>query len=309
MTRYALHGLIVDSDVAIHAPAAPTNQSTDVSVRAVSAIAWPPPETSKVLYDQLFDGQAWHQVIQGNGQTLVAFHGVALFLIGEKFDTIEYTWISDAPQHLGPILLEGYVMALLLALRGNCVLHASAVGLADGRALALVGPSRAGKTTLATLLTVGGKKHLADDIIGVDLSHADVAMVASGSRAIRLREKAWGLQHLLPLTSQSLSVDHRLVLEAVNAEPSDHQLAAIWLPMPDREANEVTIEPVDNVSAFQQILPNLRVELNDSGYRQRSFEAVVEITKRVPTFFARIPWGPPWLPETIEALRLAADRL
>jgi hypothetical protein len=309
MTRYSLHGLVVDSDLAIHAPAAPANQSTNVTVRAVSAVAWPPSETSKVLYDQLFEGKAWHQVIQGNARTLVAFHGVALFLISEQFDTIEYTWISDEPEHLGPILLEGYVMALLLALRGNCVLHASAVALADGRALALVGPSGAGKTTLATLLAAGGKKHLADDIVGVDLSHTDVATIASGSRAIRLREKAWELQHLLSSTRQSRSVDHRLVLEDENSEPSDHPLAAIWLPIPDREVNEVTIKPINTVSAFQQILPNLRVELNDSGYRRRSFEAVVELTKRVPTFVARIPWGPPWLPETIEALRLAADRL
>jgi hypothetical protein len=309
MTRYALHGLVVDSDLAIHAPIAPVDHRTDVRVRAVSAVAWPPSESSQVLYDQRFEGHAWHQVIQASGRTLVAFHGVALFLIGEKFDSIEYQWISDAPEHLGPILFEGYVMALLLALRGKCVLHASAVALADGRALALVGPSGAGKTTLATLLTAGGKKHLADDIVGVDLSHANVAMIASGSRAIRLREKAWDLQHLLPSTRQSLSVDHRLVLEDVNSEPSDHPLAAIWLPVPDRTVNEVTIEPIDTLSAFRQILPNLRVELNDSGYRRRSFEAIIELTRRVPTFVARIPWGPPWLRETIEELGVAADRL
>jgi energy-coupling factor transporter ATP-binding protein EcfA2 len=293
MSRHTLHGLVVDSDIELHAPFALDHAPTDVTVRRVTNIALPHSDTTTCLYDQAFEGQAWHRVTQCDGRTFVNYSGVATFRIGEHFDTIEYAWMSKEPEHLGPILLEGYVVALLLTLRGKCVLHASAVEIAEGRALALVGPSGSGKTTLATLLAAGGQKHLADDIVSVDLSPTNVARIHSGSRAIRLREKAWELRHLLPNTTQSVSVDNRLVLEHADAETSDHQLAAVWLPVPDRTVDRVTVERIDSVSAFQQILPNLRIELNDALHRRQAFEAVVELTKRVPTALARVPWDRP----------------
>jgi hypothetical protein len=309
MTRYTLHGLTIDSDVTMHAPAASPNLQTEVTVRNSPTLTAPQNPNDTYLYDQPYEGGAWHQVHQQNGKTYVMYRDVAVFCIGENCDSIEYRWLSHAPEHLGPILLEGYVMGLLLTLRGRLVLHASAVSVADGRALALVGPSGAGKTTLAALLVAAGRTHLADDIVGVDLSVADKATISTGSRAIRLREKAWEIESLLPAQHRSVSVDRRLVLENYDCEAGNYQLAALWLPVPDRTIDTVRIEPIDGVVAFQQILPNLRVELNDSGFRRRSFDAVIELTKRVPTSVARIPWGPPWLPSTISQLRTSTDHL
>jgi hypothetical protein len=333
MNVYVLHGLVIQSDCALHAPhCADQGRSVQITIRHNPALAVPDhevpdhevpdnevpdhkapdhkaPESANAptdLFHEFYEGRAWHQVLRVDGATIVWYHDVAIFRIGAEHTTVEYRWLSHEPEHLGPILLEGYVFALLLTLRGMCTLHASAVALDDGRALALVGPSGAGKTTLAALLVAGGHPHLADDILGVDLSTPGVATVASGSRAIRLREKAWALEAFFPDTESAVSVDNRLVLSDQRASPGARQLAALWLPVPDRTISQVSLKRISTVRAFQEVLQNLRISLNDPHHKRRDFESVVELSRLVPTFVARVPWGPPWSPETIEALADAA---
>jgi hypothetical protein len=309
MTRYTIHGLVTDSEVALRASIADRALATDITVRSVPKIAFPEPDPATLLYRSDWEGQPWQQVFRVNDCVIVKFAGVGVFRINSKNNAIDYVWLSNDPDHLGPILLEGYMFALLLTLRGKCVLHASGVKLVDGRALVMVGQSGAGKSTMATLLAAGGRPHIADDVIGVDLSKPGSAIVASGSRSIRLREKAWELQSLFTGVNSSMSVDDRLVLEDTSLVGSEHELAAIWIPYPDPNIRELRIEPVNSIAAIKHVIANLRIELSDPAYRRKSFNDVIDLTQRVPTSIVHVPWGPPWLPETIDALAAAAGDL
>jgi hypothetical protein len=95
-------------------------------------------------------------------------------------------------RRLVPLLAAGGVLAAALTLRGELVLHASAVEMA-GRAVAFVGPSGSGKSTLAAAACACGARLVTDDVLRVDtIGH----WCYRGGRSIRLRPVASGLAHL-----------------------------------------------------------------------------------------------------------------
>jgi hypothetical protein len=71
---------------------------------------------------------------------------------------------ADVPDEILRFPLLGSVMALLLQIRGNLALHASAV-LVNGRGVAFMGDKGAGKSTTATALVSRGFKLIADDLL------------------------------------------------------------------------------------------------------------------------------------------------
>jgi hypothetical protein len=87
-------------------------------------------------------------------------------------------------------LLVGQVLPFAAVLRGLEVLHASAV-VFDGRALAVVAASGAGKSSLALELCERGARFLADDVLVIErrgatlLAHPGTPLVALEPRAAR----------------------------------------------------------------------------------------------------------------------------
>jgi hypothetical protein len=98
--------------------------------------------------------------------------------------------------------LVGQVLPFAAAVKGLELLHASAVVL-DRRAVALLGPSGAGKTTLALALCELGAAFLADDVLALEAHHGLLlahpgsprAAVGSGDgeRLRRVRGVEWPL--------------------------------------------------------------------------------------------------------------------
>ena len=88
-------------------------------------------------------------------------------------------------------ILTAQVLPLAALLRGLEVFHASAVSL-DGEALALIGPSGAGKTTLALeLVRSAGAGLLTDDVLAVE-SHGDAVLAHRGPGVLSPRRSALG---------------------------------------------------------------------------------------------------------------------
>jgi hypothetical protein len=100
--------------------------------------------------------------------------------------------------------LVGQVLPFAALLRGLEIFHASAVVL-DGRAVAFVGPSGAGKTSVALELCRRGADFLADDVLALESSeHGLIAQpgtpVAAVDRsgAMRARDRGAALEGELP---------------------------------------------------------------------------------------------------------------
>jgi hypothetical protein len=77
-------------------------------------------------------------------------------------------------------LVLAQVLPLAAVLRGLDVLHASAVAI-EGRAVAFLGASGAGKTTLAAHLAARGARLVTDDVLAVDLARGRVRAHRGGA--------------------------------------------------------------------------------------------------------------------------------
>jgi hypothetical protein len=101
-----------------------------------------------------------------------------------------------APDFLREILL-GPAMAMLLHERGRFILHASAVEL-DGAAVAFLGDSGDGKSTLALALRDRGCRILTDDVLAIDLQGSRAVAIPAYPQ-IRLVEKGTSGKRAVPV--------------------------------------------------------------------------------------------------------------
>jgi len=93
------------------------------------------------------------------------FAGQADFLISRDGRHIVCEPFRDTPPETLRHLFLDHVLPRILGQRGNLVLHASAVELADGGGIAFVGKSGWGKSTLASSFRDAGARFLGDDCL------------------------------------------------------------------------------------------------------------------------------------------------
>ncbi|MDJ0739252.1 MAG: hypothetical protein QNJ91_06020 [Gammaproteobacteria bacterium] len=139
-----VHGLQVsyrEAAIELAADARPVWSTQQVGARFVSRQA---------LYAHP-DGWVLDVACQGRGRLLIGEHEVVVDWRG-----------GTPPEHY----LRTFGLAILLERQGALCLHANALAR-DGRAIALLGPSRAGKSTLAQALVARGWRLLGDDMATV----------------------------------------------------------------------------------------------------------------------------------------------
>ncbi len=174
----------------------------------------------------------------------------------------------------------------LLAMRGDLVLHASAVAVED-RAVLFCGPTGRGKSTLALALGEAGHGVLGEDGVAISLER-EGPVAFPGARGIRVR---------------SLDADGSrrtdLVPDPAPSEPPPCPVAAVVLLGERGEA--VTIERLEAARALALLAPNL----THSGGREAiaaAFGRLARMLRTVPAFRAS-------LPEDLDSLPSAAAGL
>ncbi|MCA1560644.1 MAG: hypothetical protein LC753_04455 [Acidobacteria bacterium] len=88
------------------------------------------------------------------------------FLIDRRGTQIRGTWPAALTLEDATTYLLGPVLGFVLRLRGITCLHASAIDI-DGRAIAMVGPPGAGKSTAAAVFATSGFGVMSDDVVAV----------------------------------------------------------------------------------------------------------------------------------------------
>jgi hypothetical protein len=88
------------------------------------------------------------------------------FFLSESGNEIWATWPEDLTLEDTATYLLGPIFGFLLRLRGVTCLHASAIAV-DGRAIALIGPPGAGKSTTAAAFTQRGYPTLSEDVVAL----------------------------------------------------------------------------------------------------------------------------------------------
>jgi hypothetical protein len=183
-------------------------------------------------------------------------------------------------------LVLAQALPLAAVLQGMEVLHASAVALA-GRGIALLGPSGAGKTTLAAHLVVGGARLVTDDVLAVTATAGAV-----------LGHRGGAIARIDAAALRSMTAGERVALGTVEARgakwhvrpptgPRRVALGALYVLdlAPDRAS--VTIAPVDPVDPGLLLGSAFLPYLDPPDRLRRQLDVVAALGAAVPLFAVR----------------------
>ncbi|MCB0164738.1 MAG: hypothetical protein KDI79_10960 [Anaerolineae bacterium] len=165
MPNYSAYGLVIYSDLPFpELPATTPNKIPDVIIQK-GKINWEPHRsgptdsccriTAKHVY--FFWGHIG-KVLIANGQTIVVDP------------------CPGVPEAVIRLPILGVAFAALLHQRGQLALHASAV-VVNGKAIAFLGDTGWGKSTLAAALHARGHQLLCDDVVALDFTEREITVL------------------------------------------------------------------------------------------------------------------------------------
>jgi len=227
------------------------------------------------------DGKLWYASHELNGKCLLELPPTGDFLLDptaprvtvdsrdEDFELLEHRIASAA-------------VCTLLSLRGDLVLHASAVA-DDGKAVVFCGPSRRGKSTLVRALGSLGHPVLGED--GIDIAMEGAPIVFPGARGVRMRTDDDGRAA-------------ELAPDPGPAEPGPCPVGALVLLGARGEALEV--ERLEPSRALALLTPNL-VHSGGRDAIGAAFERLAGVLGTVPAHRVSFPDDLDALPGAAEA--------
>jgi hypothetical protein len=299
---YTQCGVRLRSEVELALPLA-EGVDWDVEVRRgpdVLDSAQPPPGDVIAVYETR-GGEDWYTATKTESGYRMRFRECGEFEISSDLTRVVMREDPAGKRELLPILLAGTVSALLLNLRGHLVLHASAVAI-DDIALAFVGDSGRGKSTMAALMCIDGAELITDDVLSVDPGPPVTCI--GGAPELRLRDKAAPIARAHPTAVVRTTADDRHAFAPTCAPVAPRPLAAIVIPSPSRTATEVETKVIEPTSALLALLATPRVHgWRDKDVLTRKFAMLTQLVNEVPVIDATIPWGPPFDPDIARQIR------
>lgn len=199
--------------------------------------------------------------------------------------------------------LVGQVLPFAALLQGLEVFHASAVEI-DGVAVALLGDTGLGKSTLALNLHLGGAGFLTDDVIAVERSDSGI-VVYPGIPTTKIRQAARDLIGPDPrcVLSKLISEDDLETRYELQASPGPRPLGALC--MLERSLDEPEIALAEERADPWQLLGNtFNLLVQDPDRLRAQLDLCAEIAKRARCLRVRVPLRP-----GPEAAAQLADRL
>jgi len=286
----------VRSDIPLHQDRPlPDSAAVDFVIRVRAAPPEPGQLEGHILLDLNMDQQYFAAVATNDGYHL-RFHGTCDVRIDADLRHATIYPFADADEAVLSVLASGTLLAFVLAMQGETVMHASAVQVGDS-ALAFVGYSGMGKSTMATLMCADGAKLITDDLLRLDLGRRPPTC-ALGATEIRLRKAAGDLAARFAVPpGHRVTADQRDALAIPIAITPDLPLAAIVVPQPDRnlDLSAAEVERLDPMAALLLLtrFPRL-LGWQDHTVLHRQFQQLGDIVDTVPVFIAHLPWGPPF---------------
>jgi hypothetical protein len=313
VTIYRCAGLFVSSPIALAAPVVDVGSGVAPDIEVMDGGCRPVPHerpSEEVVVERVVNGDRWYTFAR-RGQLVVGrFHGLADFEIegpgtNGRARRVTFFLAPGMPEGLVPILFAGTVVAYLLSASGGLVLHASAVEVA-GAALAFVGQSGQGKTTMATVMCGEGFLLVTDDLLPVE-PRGDKVMCLPAGTELRVREKVEVLlERFDSRTSRRRTVDERNAVAAPATSAVELPLGSIVVPWPDRQATQVSARRLSAGEAAMTLARYQRVEgWSSPAMLRKQFDAISAVIGPVPVLEMRVPWGPPFR-ETLASEVLSA---
>lgn len=296
---YEVSGLRLRSDIPLAADRV-DDVDVDVDVIVVAGecaeVPWERPSPEVIA--ETFDRDGWPRYsfcALEDGTVLARFYAFADFALRDDLRHVTCYRHPAVTEEMAGLLVPGNIVSFVLTMAGQCVLHASAVEISSGEAVAFVGPSAGGKTTCAALLCAEECGLVTDDVLVVDLDRGG-PRCRRGPSALRLRtQQAELVSRFLTEPSTSTTPDGRLAVRPEQLAGDDLALGAIVVPIPTREATQVAGQRVAGADAVGVLLSMPRIEGWRSSDRiTQMFEQAATLAQAVRVLEVKIPWGPPF---------------
>lgn len=173
MARYRLSGFVIQSNVAL--PELPPARGTPSHVLELDAAGPTIPDPCWFHHWQEKRKRRWLSFARMPNGYLLRFPSLADFEITREGSRGALSRIRARPRRGVPAetirhLFLDQVWPLVLSGGGRLVIHASAVVLPDGRAVAFAGPAGAGKSSLAASMALAGCRLVTDDCLLLEKS-------------------------------------------------------------------------------------------------------------------------------------------
>jgi hypothetical protein len=305
-----LHGVRLSGDVSVPGAVSGSGGAAEFEVRLHSAEdVDPSPPDGEPVAALDWPAAGYAAALRGDLLT-IRFYETAEFRVDLAGGTIDATPAPGRGETLVPVLLAGGVLAIALGLRGAIFLHAAAVEL-DGDAIAVAGPSAAGKSTVAALLCAAGATLICDDASRAATSD-DGILIHRGPGELRLRPQAAGLADRLGGATRT-TTDGRLAVEAETTSAATSRLQAVVFPRWSDDLREPSVSRLRPRAALEALLRCPRV----IGWRavepvRSHFALCTRIAETVPAFELELPRGrleDPGFPDAVAAALRGADVL
>jgi hypothetical protein len=262
------------------------------------------PDGELIAEDELSETEWYHFVRLTNGGFHLRYASACDFQVSADLRRVTIYPVKGVDPDRLSVFTSGGLPAFVLMMRGELVLHASAVDVGD-RAVAFAGFSGMGKSTLATLCCSQGARLVTDDVLRLDL--ADGVRCYLGANELRLRRASTELAAgfgVLP--SLRPTGDGRQALTPQSATSELLPLAAIVIPVADRAVTTLVLRRLEPIQAMLALLSLPRLPgWADPASQATQMQQLGRLVEQVEVYAGRVPWGPPFPPDLIDTILTA----
>lgn len=237
------------------------------------------------------DGHCWYASYElEDGRCLIELPPAASFLL-EPADGRVVVDSEESDVELREHRIVSSAVCTLLSMRGDLVLHASAVE-SGGRAVLFCGPTQRGKSSLARALGESGRRLLGEDGIAIELGEEE-AIAFPGARGVRVRSR-----------DGNGRARTALLPDPGSGEPEPCPVGAVILL--GERGPRLTVEPLEQARALAMLTPNL-VHSGSRAAIGAAFANLAGLLSSTPAFAASLPDDLAALPTSVQGLLDSID--
>ena len=302
---YKIYGISLCSEIELSFPDSEPMQSADVSILAVSPDFFREATRFAVVEPS---PTRWYKYARlDNGQSYLRWDDLFEFLIDADGRRIWCGWLGAASLESLQVYLLGHALSFALVKQGYEPLHATSVVI-DGQAIAFLGSSGFGKSSLAASFLADGHRLLTDDMLL--LRRTDRGYQAQpGPRRIKLFPKM--ARRFLAGTASAVSMNsetEKLVvpLGADHRHSGSAPLLALYVLSPPREVHRKQSIQLTSLSKKETFLELVRGTFNylvtGSERLERQYTECLGVASRVPARRISYPRVLSMLPDVRRAI-------
>lgn len=182
------------------------------------------------------------------------------------------------------LVFPNTVLSAVLGPAPDVVLHASAVSNA-GQTIALCGTSGAGKSSLATALSLAGYSIVSDDALRLRIDARGAVTCYPGMPELRLRQtRSW----LLPKERLRPLADDRVGYLPLAREDTETRLRALVFPIVSPTTSAPSMQRLRGEGGLRQLLCASRIAWTGSS-NARAFKQLALLHRSAPLYVLNLP--------------------